>query len=79
MNNTQAIITPILERTYGKGNMVDALAALLAARIDNWPNAPEYEKSRGREYIVMSICWDWMTGGDTAEYVAKKIEAVLPS
>ena len=69
---TFEIVTPILVRTYGRGGMVQGLAKHLAAKID----AQEWD-SRGREYMIMRTCWDWMTGGSTADDVAKRIEAAL--
>jgi hypothetical protein len=70
--DVQRVITPILKLTYGKGSMVDAAAADLAQRI-----AAENYDDRGREHMVMLRCWDWFTGGSTAESVARKIEAAL--
>lgn len=70
---TRQIITPILKLAYGEGGMVDSLATHLAWKID----AGDFD-SRGREHMVMRVCWDWMTGGSTAEAVARKIEGTLP-
>jgi hypothetical protein len=69
---TEDVIRPIVTSTYGKGGMVDALVTHLASVIDGrkWD-------SRGREFRVMVTCWDWFSGGTTADSVAQKIEAAL--
>lgn len=72
MADTRDRITPILHETYGKGGMVDALADHLGAKIDSG----DFD-SRGREYAVMVMVWDWFSGGGTAASVARKIETVL--
>lgn len=71
--STVGIVRPIIEWAYGGGSFPQALATNLAEKIDaqNWD-------SRGREYMIMRTCWDWMPGGTTAERVAKKIEEALP-
>lgn len=70
--DTMELILPILERTYGKSTWTDGLAEALVKRID----ADEWD-TRGREYSIMLVCWDWMTGGTTAASVAAEIEEVL--
>jgi hypothetical protein len=62
---------PDIATTYGDNGVSRALAAYLAEKITNG----EFEKdSRGREYRIMVTCWNWFSGGTTAESVAKKIE-----
>lgn len=73
MSETRQKIEPILRETYGKGAMCSALVDNLAAKID----AKDWD-DRGREYMVHMMCWDWFSGGTTAENTARKIEAVLP-
>ncbi len=71
--STSDVIGPILRATYGKGAMADALIGHLAAKLD----AGDYGRYAGREDMVVAVCWDWMTGGATAEAVAKQIERAL--
>lgn len=75
MTPTERIIAPILVDTYGTGGMVGALIAHLAHAIDTY--AGEEDERGGREYMVMRVCWDWMTGGSTADAVAREIEDAL--
>jgi hypothetical protein len=74
--STLAIVKPILVKTYGAGSMTLALADHLAESIDNY--IPRW-KSQGsnRESMIRETCWNWMTGGTTAERVARDIEAAL--
>lgn len=74
--DTAQKIRPILLATYGKTAMVDDLVVHLSEEIDAYPNGVR-GGYRSREETIMLICWDWMTGGTTADSVAKKIEAVL--
>lgn len=68
------IIRPILAKTYGDTEWVDALAAYLVSRLEAGPST---WTGYSREDTIRNICWDWMTGGDTAAYVAAKIEGAL--
>ena len=75
---TRDVITPILYRTYGKGKMVDSLADHLAAEIDAWAPDPRLRGTNlDRETMIMRVCWDWMTGGSTAESVAREIDRAV--
>lgn len=69
------IIQPIIFDVYGDTAMARALAEHLAERVENtdWRK----ETSYSREDSIRNVCWDWMTGGDTAQYVANRIEAAL--
>jgi hypothetical protein len=71
MGSTEAI-EAIIYKTYGRGAYSESLVKHLAEKIadDAWG-------SRGREHTIMLICWDWMTGGSTAESVARQIELAL--
>lgn len=71
--STLDVIRPILRATYGEGTMVDALADHLAEKLD----AGGHGHYASREDMVTSLCWDWMSGGTTAEVVARRIERVL--
>jgi hypothetical protein len=70
--DTYDTILPVVQRIYGAGDWTEALTRELARRLDlmDWD-------SRGREYMVMMICWDWMTGGSTADYASKEILTAL--
>lgn len=72
--NVADIIRPIINGTYGKSEWIDAMIEDVAKTIegDEQPNT-----GRSREDRIMLRCWDWMSGGTTAEYVARKIEAAL--
>ena len=72
--STAEKIRPIIESTYGKGPLAQELIEYLEKQIDNF--TPRYEDD-SREDMVMQTCWTWMTGGTTAEAVAKEIEAAL--
>lgn len=74
MSDTLATIRPILIKTYGRGGMVDALANVLAEKIDAYD--PQDDRD-SRERMVMLVCWDWMTGGTTAQFCASDIERAL--
>lgn len=65
-------ITPIITSVYGDSVMSRALIAHLAPKISDG-----VFDSRGRQHSIMLTCWDWFSGGSTAEYVASKIEDVL--
>jgi len=71
-------IAPIIFETYGETEWGRSLAEYLVTKIEAWPNRvqPSYYADT-REDMVRLTCWDWFSGGSTAEYVAKKIEAVL--
>lgn len=67
------IIQPIIFEVYGETAMSRALAQHLAERIE----AGETGGGYSREDSIRNIVWDWMTGGDTAAYVAGLIERAL--
>jgi hypothetical protein len=78
MSNTASIIAPIVIDTYGDNVMAAALVERLAEKIDTWPDSPQPRYgSRTREDMVRLTCWDWFSGGSTAECVAEDIEAAL--
>jgi hypothetical protein len=74
-SGTRDVIAPILRDTYGKGSMVESLADHLAQKIDAHDGSQRYSGSR--EDMVFRTCWDWFSGGSTAEAVAEEIEAAL--
>lgn len=65
-------IAPIINATYGTSPMTRDLIFYLVNLVyrDEWD-------SRGREYGIMRICWDWFSGGTTAASTARKIEEAL--
>jgi hypothetical protein len=74
---TERTIAPILVQTYGDNATTYALALHLAEKIDSY--AGEDDDRGGRERMICGVCWDWMTGGSTAEAVAREIEEALAS
>jgi hypothetical protein len=70
-------IWPIIVEAYGANAMSDSLAKHLAAKIDAWPDVKPMYGAETREEMIRHTCWNWFSGGSTAEYVAKRIEAVL--
>lgn len=80
---TLELIQPIVYQTYGSGPMVQALAQHLALKIDRYsPDSAVYEgraayECHSRERMIMLVCWDWFSGGDTARDVAHRIEESL--
>lgn len=69
---TFELIWPIIRDTYGDTATTRVMTEELVRRIDT-----DKWDSRGREYGIMIICWDWMTGGTTAESTARKIVLAL--
>ena len=65
----EATITPIITSTYGDNDMSRALIAHLVGKIPTL--------GQSRQHDVMLTCWDWFSGGTTAESVARKIEEAL--
>lgn len=72
--NTLEVVRPIIVDTYGKGSMTIALAEHVANKINTFQ--PRYPDET-REDMICETCWNWMAGGNTAENVARKIEAAL--
>lgn len=72
MNRTElsSRVRPIVLETYGRSGMATALVGHLAERI------AAYEGD-DRERMVRDVCWNWFSGGTTAEGVARRIEASL--
>lgn len=73
---TAEIIRPIINDTYGKSEWIDAMVEDVAKSIEGYKH-PIDNPGRSREDRIMRRCWDWMSGGTTAKYVARKIEAAL--
>lgn len=71
MMSTENAIRPTIFRTYGDNGMSRALVVHLAERID------AYGQGHDRPNMVMRICWDWFSGGDTADRASLEIEAAL--
>lgn len=60
-------IRMLIEKTYGRGSFASRMADHIIWRIN--------EGASDRE--VLRICWNWMTGGDTAAATTNKIWAIL--
>lgn len=73
--STLDVVLPIIESTYGRGSMPKALAEHLAEKIDAHSPSERYHYSR--ETMIRDTCWNWFSGGSTAEHVAERIEAAL--
>lgn len=69
---TTELIRPAIWEIYGRSFMAEALVDHLGAKID----ADDWD-SRGREYGIMIVCWDWFSGGGTAAIAARNIEEAL--
>lgn len=63
-------VTTIIETTYGRSTMSQGLAQCLIEKIPEWD-------SDDRERQIMLTCWNWFSGGSTAENVAHKIKMAL--
>lgn len=77
---TAELIAPFLYQTYGEGGYIRSLVQHLAGRIESFqPRDPAYhgDVETQREKMIMHVCWDWQSGGSTAESVARRIEAAL--
>lgn len=78
MTDTQKTIAPIVYETYGNSQMAKALIVDLAKKIDGYqPQADDGDYGRSREYVIHMTCWNFFSGGTTAESVARKIEEAL--
>lgn len=71
--STLETIKPIIYGAYGQSPMAEALAENLAHKIDSGQTG----RDGTREDLIWRVCWDWMSGGDTAQSVAKRIEEAL--
>jgi hypothetical protein len=72
----EAAIRPIVVAYYGDGELPLALTARLAEKIANPDIQPRYGYE-GREDMIRMTCWDWFSGGGTAQCVAQDIEGKL--
>lgn len=71
-SKTWDLIWPTIRNTYGATDTTRAMATELVRRIDG----DEWD-SRGREYGIHMILWNWFAGGGTAEQAARQIERAL--
>jgi hypothetical protein len=67
------IITRIVTNRYGHNAMARGLADDLIAKMPDW-NALDGDE---RERQIMLTCWNWFSGGSTAEVVAHQIKMRL--
>jgi len=66
------IIEPIILEVYGDTEFARSLATHLAQSL----TVPE-RWERTREDTIRVICWNWFSGGSTAQYVAERIDGAL--
>lgn len=64
-------VREIIISTYGNGSMPHALADYIEEELQNLPASVD------RETWLRNVCWNWFSGGTTAEGVAARIEAAL--
>lgn len=76
-SGTLSTVLPIVTRFYGNASMPRALAAHLAEKIDAYTPKPDALEDEDRERMVMLTCWNWFSGGTTAQSVARRIEEAL--
>lgn len=72
-NEIRDRILPVVIEIYGDSSMTLALVEDLSAKITKWTD----DRYRTREDMIFQTCWNWFSGGSTAEYAAREIEAVL--
>lgn len=71
------VILTEARQVYGKGGMVDAMAATLDGKWDGWVAREGNAGYHGLEYAVQMECWNWFSGGGTADIAAKRIVAAV--
>lgn len=71
----EKIIQPIVFETYGESAMSRAFITDLASKIETF--SPYQSRYSSREGMIFQICWNWFSGGTTAENIAKRIETAL--
>jgi hypothetical protein len=75
--NREKKILDALRHVYGKGRMVDALAATVDGKFDGWLRGEGQAAHHGLEYAVQMECWNWFSGGGTAEIAARRVVAAV--
>lgn len=67
-------ILDVLESIYGKSYLCPVLAEELAKKVPEWQKEEREGKARRdcKEEIRIR-CWDYFSGGDTAEVAARRI------
>jgi len=70
------IIEPLVLEIYGDNVMSRGLVNHLIYLLEGEGKTPLYRWEE-REDRIRLACWDWMTGGSTAEYAARRIETAL--
>lgn len=74
---TEDLIRSLVVKTYGGGSMPLALSVELARKIDNYEPRTDDLEDEDRERMIRDTCWNWFSGGGTANSLAAKIEALL--
>ena len=69
-------ILPALQESYGEGAMVTALAQHI---VQQWPNmvAEAEDGWHDLQHSLRLTCWNWFSGGDTANLTADRILEAL--
>ena len=73
-------IRPAIHETYGESNFAEALVDHLAQKIDEWDSSEHTELDFGeatRHDMIRMTCWNWFSGGGTAEIAARRVELLL--
>lgn len=65
-----SIIRTVVTNRYGRNPMANGLADDLIEKIPGWDKDD-------RERQIMLTCWNWFSGGSTAEVVAHQIKMGL--
>lgn len=76
---TLEIVQSVLEPIYGSGSFPQAGYQHIAKKVDAWPNCKPSYHARDREQMILHTCWDFFTGGGTAEIAARRLEEALVS
>lgn len=76
--STYEKILPIVTEIYGDGIMAEGLAKQLAEKVEDFdPSEFDYHGDEQREDMIRLTCWNWFSGGGTAEIAAERIEEAL--
>lgn len=73
------IVRETLESIYGEGSFCQAGYEHIASKIDAWPDVKPSYQAENREEMIMHACWDFFTGGSTAQIAARRLEEALDS
>ena len=77
MSETADKIREAVYEVYGKGAMADGLIEDLAKRIDACEPVVTEGDALRRSDTIFKTCWNWFSGGSTAELATQDIEESL--